>query len=334
MTFQKRFLYLFLMVAAIFAGGTAGYMYIEGWNALDSLWMVSITLTTVGFGEIHPLSPNGRIFTLIILFLGMGVIVSGASMVTAFVVDGELNDLLRRRKMKKTIGKMKNHTIICGAGRTGSHVIEEMVKMKVPFVVIEGRHETVEALKKRGMHVVEGDATHEDALEEAGVARASRLIACLNDDKDNLFVVISARSASPKVRIVARYVDDKSAEKFRKAGADAVVSPNAIGGLRMASVALRPAVVSFLDKMLRSKDGSLRVEQATIREGSRLANRLLKDARIPEETGVLVTALVRNEDDHEFNPPGSTRLVPGSTIIVMGDIKGVTRLKVLAGDQG
>jgi voltage-gated potassium channel len=332
MTFQKRFLYLSLLVVGIFAGGTLGYMYIEGWDALDSFWMVSITLTTVGFGEIHPLSPHGRVFTLVLLFMGMGVIVSGASMVTAFVVEGELNAYLRRRKMKKSLGKMKNHTIVCGAGRTGSHVIDEMKKMKVPFVVVEGHHETAERLRKDGVVVVEGDATHEDSLSEAGIARAGRLVTCLNDDKDNLFVVICARSANPKVRIVARYIDDKSAEKFRKAGADAVVSPNAIGGLRMASVALRPAVVSFLDKMMRSKDGSLRIEQATIHEGSKLVGHTLKDAGIPEKTGVLVTALVRGEEDFEFNPPQSTRLTPGVTILVMGDIKGVTRLKELAGE--
>jgi len=332
MTFQKRFLYLSLLIVGIFAGGTAGYMYVEGWNFLDSFWMVSITLTTVGYGEVHPLSPHGRIFTLILLFLGMGVIVSGALMVTAFVVEGELNELLRRRKMKNSIGKMKNHTIVCGAGRTGRHVIDEMKKMKVPFVVIEGNHDCAEKLRKEGMGVVEGDATHEDSLAEAGIDRAGRLVSCLNDDKDNLFVVICARSANPRVRIVARYIDDKSAEKFRKAGADAVVSPNAIGGLRMASVALRPAVVSFLDKMMRSKDGSLRIEQATIHEGSKLAGHSLKDAGISEQTGVLVTALVRGDEDFEFNPASSTKLMPGVTILVMGDIKGVSKLKELAGD--
>jgi len=332
MGFQKRFLYLFILIAAIFAGGTFGYMYIEGWNALDSFWMVSITLTTVGYGEVHPLSPHGRMFTLILLFLGMGVIVSGASMVTAFVVEGELNELLRRRKMKKSMGKMKNHTIVCGAGRTGQHVIGEMVKMKVPFVVIEGNHDCAEKLRKEGMCVVEGDATHEDSLSEAGIERAGRLVSCLNDDKDNLFVVICARSANPRVRIVARYIDDKSAEKFRKAGADAVVSPNAIGGLRMASVALRPAVVSFLDKMMRSKDGSIRVEQATIHEGSKLVGHTLANAGIAEKTGVLVTALVRGDEDFEFNPPPATKLAPGVTILVMGDIQGVTKLKALAGE--
>ena len=332
MIFQRRFWLLLLAVLVVFTVGTAGYMLIEGWGFLDSLFMVAITLTTVGFGEVHPLSPHGRVFTLIMLFLGMGVIVSGASMVTAFIVEGELHDLLRRRKMKKKIGKMRNHTIICGAGRTGMHVIQEMRNMKVQFVVLESDHANAEKMLKDGLHVVEGDATSEDALREAGLERAARLVTCLTNDKDNLFVVLNARSINPKIRIVARYVDDKSAEKFIKAGADDVVSPNAIGGLRMASVALRPAVVSFLDKMLRSGSGTLRVEEATVHEGSRLSNRTLRESRISEQAGVLVVALKRGEDDYSFNPPESTRLAVGQTIVVMGEIDGVKKLKALAGE--
>lgn len=333
MLIRNRILLILLAVVAVLGAGTAGYMYIEGWTFLDALFMTSITLTTVGFGETHPLSHAGRIFTLVILFLGMGVIVSGASVVTSFVVDGELQEILRRRKMKKTIGRMRNHTIICGAGRTGMHVITEMKHMKVPFVVVEAVKPLVEELRRHGHHVVEGDAALEETLSEAGIERAGRLITCLTNDKDNLFVVLTARSMNPKVRIVARFVDDHSAEKFRKAGVDALVSPNAIGGLRMASVALRPAVVSFLDKMLRSGDGTLRVEQATVQVGSRLANKTLREARIPETTGVLVTALVKDNDEYKFNPPESTRLAPGQTIIVMGEIDRVKKLKEMAGDS-
>jgi len=332
MILERRFWLLILAVMAVLVIGTGGFMAIEGWDLLDSLWMTAITLTTVGFGEVHPLSPQGKIFTLVILFLGMGVIVSGASMVTAFVVEGELHEMLRRRKMKKTIGKMRNHTIICGAGRTGMHVITEMAHMKVPFVVVESLRPLVEELRRKGMHVVEGDAAMETTLTEAGVERAGRLITCLTNDKDNLFVVLTARSMNARVRIVTRFVDDHSAEKFRKAGADALVSPNAIGGLRMASVALRPAVVSFLDKMLRSEDGSLRVEQATIQAGSKLADKTIKEARIGQTTGVLVTALVGDNDEYRFNPPDTTKLAQGTTIIVMGDVSGVKKLKEMAGE--
>lgn len=333
MILQRRFLFLMLAVIVVLGGGTAGYMIIEGWNFLDSLFMTSITLATVGYGETHPLSPSGRIFTLIILFLGMGVIVSGASVLTSFVVDGELQEILRRRKMKKTIGRMKNHTIICGAGRTGMHVITEMKHMKVPFVVVESVRPLVEELRRHGIHVVEGDAALEETLTEAGIERAGRLITCLTNDKDNLFVVLTARSMNAKVRIVARFVDDHSAEKFRKAGVDALVSPNAIGGLRMASIALRPAVVSFLDKMLRSGDGSLRVEQATVQAGSKLANKTLKEAKIGETAGVLVTATVLANDEYKFNPAENTRLVPGLVIIVMGEIDKVKKLKEMAGEN-
>ncbi len=334
MLFQRRFLLLSILVAAVFAAGTGGYMWLEGWNALDSIWMVAITLTTVGFGEVHPLSPAGRIFTLFILFLGMGVIVTGASMIAEFVVEGQLNDILRRRKMRKKIAGLKGHTIVCGAGRTGMHVIQEMGHMKVPFVVVEADKATVEALRAAGVHVVDGDASNEETLKEAGVGKAARLVTCLTDDRDNLFVVITARAINPGMRIVARYVEDSNAPKFRRAGANEVVSPNAIGGLRMASVALRPAVVTFLDTMLRSKDGgALRVEEATVGKGSRLENRSLKDARISETTGALVVALKRDEDDYLFNPPDSTRLAAGQTVIAMGEVGSIKKLKELAGEK-
>jgi voltage-gated potassium channel len=330
--YQRNFALLMAVLAAVLAVGTAGYMYIEKWNLLDSFWMVAITLTTVGFGEVHPLSPHGRIWTLAILFLGMGVIVSGASMVTSFVVDGQLQEILRRRKMRKSIGSMKNHTVICGAGKTGHYVINEMRQMKVPFVVIDGDHAKAEALRIAGVHVVEGDATHEDALLQAGVPRAKRLITCLTDDRDNLFVIISARSLNADMRIVSRYIDEKSAPKLKKAGADDVISPNAIGGLRMASVALRPAVVSFLDVMLRSAKGTLRVEEATIIAGSKMAGRTLAEARIPEYTGMLVVAIRDGKGEYHFNPPASTKLEPGLTLIIMGEVDGVKKAKALAGE--
>jgi voltage-gated potassium channel len=331
--YQKNFALLFVAVGAVLAVGTAGYMYIEEWNILDSFWMVVITLTTVGFGEIHPLSTHGRIWTLAILAVGMGVIVASASMVTSFVVEGQLQEILRRRKMRKSIGSMKNHSVICGAGKTGHYVINEMRQMKVPFVVIEGDHAKVESLRKEGVNVVQGDATHEEALLEAGVSRARRLITCLTDDRDNLFVIISARSLNPDMRIVSRYVDEKSGPKLKKAGADDVISPNAIGGLRMASVALRPAVVSFLDIMLRSAKGTLRVEEATVGAGSRMAGRTLAEARIPDQTGMLVVAIRDARGEYHFNPPAQTRLDAGLTLIIMGDVEGVKKVKALAGEN-
>lgn len=328
---RKIYAALLFLIAAVIIG-TTGYMLIEHWNLLDSLWMVAITLTTTGYGEVHQLSDQGRIFTMGLLVAGMSIVVYGLSMITAFVAEGGLFEILRRRRMAKMLENMQDHTIVCGAGRTGIHVIDELRKTKSPFVVIEGKPEMAQKLRQQGDAVVEGDATHEDTLRAARIETAVRLVACLTDDKDNLFVVLTARGMNAGLRIVARYIDDKSADKLRKAGANAVVSPNAIGGLRMASEALRPAVVSFLDIMLRSSKATLRVEEALIHDGSRLANQPLKDADIAGQTGLLVLATRSDAGEYHFNPPATTPLSPGQTLIVMGEIDGVKKLKALAGE--
>lgn len=316
-----------------FAVGTIGFRISEGWPWLDCLWMAAITLTTTGFGELHQLSDHGRIYTIVLMLTGMGALVYGVSLLTGFIVEGELQDLLRRRAMNKRIEKMRHHTIVCGAGRTGEHVIAELEKVKADFVVVEGHHDVAEALRDRGCAVVEGDATHDANLKAAGIERADRMVVSLTDDKDNLFVVMTARGFNSALRIVARYVNDESADKLRKAGANAVVSPNAIGGLRMASEALRPAVVSFLDVMLRSSKATLRVEEARVHDASKLSGRTLKEAAIADQTGLLVLAIKQRDGEYHFNPHGTTRLEPGNTLVVMGEIGGVKKLKVLAGES-
>lgn len=292
--------------------------------------MTVITLATVGYGETHPLSVAGRIYTIFLILAGMGVLLYGVSSMTAFFVEGELQAILRRRKMRRTVKKLSGHAIVCGAGRTGRHVIEELKKTRTPFVVIEADPKEARALEDEGVIVVHGDATQEEAMREAGVEKAGRMVVCLTEDKDNLFVVLSARGLNGRMRIVTRYVDENSMDKLKRAGADAVVSPNAIGGLRMASEALRPAVVSFLDTMLRSTKGTLRVAEAAVQNGSRMANRAIAAARITDRTGLLVLSLRGTDGGYLFNPPGQTVLKAGCTLIVMGDVDGVKKLQAMA----
>jgi len=329
---HRRVLGAGIVIVLAIAVGVAGYMAVEGWSFLDSLWMVAITMTTTGYGEVHPLTPAGRLFTMGLLLMGMSIVVYGLSILTEFVAEGGLGIVWRRWRMKRTAARIKHHTIVCGAGRTGIHVIGELAKTKSPYVIVEGKPDVATELRAEGHVVVEGDATREECLREAGIERASRLVACLTNDQENLFVVLTARGLNPGLRIVARYVDDHSAEKLRKAGANSVVSPNAIGGLRMASEALRPAVVTFLDIMLRSAKGTFRVEEAEVNEGSRLANKTLKEARIPDATGLLVVAIRRKDGEYQFNPPATANLVPGHIIVVMGEMEGVKKLKALAGE--
>ncbi len=327
---HKRILTIALLLLVIFIFGVLGYMVLEGWAFLDSFYMTIITLTTVGFMEVKPLSEAGRYFTIILLIFGFSMILYGLGSITAFFVEGELMGLLRRKKMNKKINKLNDHFIICGAGKLGWHVFNEFVKTEKEFVVVEkgeGELESIKELKEDVLYI-NGDASSDDVLCQAGIRRAKGLIATFAEDKDNVFVVLTARSLNPKLRIVARAIDEETVHKLYTAGADAVVSPHSIGGMRMASEMLRPAVVSFLDIMLRTKDKVLRIEEAEIESGSKFEGVMLKEANIPQETGLIVIA-VKNRDTGEYiyNPGSDLKLKVNDVLIILGDMNQLDKLK-------
>ena len=281
----------------------------------------------MGYDEVHPLSPTGRIFTSFILAGGITGLGLWVAFLTSFVVELDLTPVLRRRRTEKEIKKMQNHVIVCGAGRTGSQVMEELLVAGESFVVIERDRAKVEELQELlpDLVLVEGDATIDHFLEEAGVQKARGLIACLSADTDNLFVCLTARDLRSDLEIVARAYEEETVPKLYRAGANHVVSPNASGAIRMAAFMLRPSVVSFLDVATRSPDLTLRLEQETVTETSPLAGQSLADARIPQNTGLIVIALrKRNPEGAEeaysyvFNPVATTRLDPGDIMIVLG----------------
>jgi voltage-gated potassium channel len=327
---HKRILTIALLLLVIFIFGMVGYMLVEGWDFLDSLYMTIITLTTVGFMEVKPLSEAGRYFTIILLVFGFSIILYGLGSITAFFVEGELMGILRRKRMKKQIDKLSDHYIICGAGTLGWHVIHEFVKTEQPFVVVERGEDEIESTKelKADLLYIHGDASSDDILCQAGIKRAKGLIATFAEDKNNLFVVLTARSLNPQLRIVARATDEETVRKMYTAGADAVVSPHSIGGMRMASEMLRPAVVSFLDIMLRTKDRVLRIEEAVIEAGSKFEGVMLKDANIPQKTGLIVIA-VKNRDSGEYiyNPGSDLKLKVNDVLIILGDMSQLGKLK-------
>src|SRR3972149_2536720 len=255
----------------ILCSGVIGYHLIEGWSLFDALYMTVITLATVGYGEIHTLPHAGRIFTIFLIFGGMGILLYGVTEMTAFVVEGEMTGYLRRRTMKQRIGKLSNHYILCGWGLKGEHVLDELLRTKRQCVVVEIDANKVIRLHERNAMVVEGDATHDDILIIAGIERAAGLVATLPTDKDNLFVVITARGLNPKLRIVAKVDEIGTREKFLRSGANTTVSTNFIGGLRMASELIRPDAVNFLDTMLRD-NSSLRVEDGQVVGKSKYLN--------------------------------------------------------------
>lgn len=318
---KRKIIIAVALVVFTFSAGVFGYMWIEGWNAFDSLYMTVITLGTVGYGETHDLTTNGRTFTMFLIVIGMGTFVYGITTVTAFIIEGELGGFLRKKQMMKAIENMKDHYIICGSGDVGMYIIDELHKTQREFVVVENEPEHQVKLKENENIVyIEGDPAEDEILIQAGIQRAKGLITALPSDKDNLFVVISARSLNPALRIVARCNEESTEAKLNRAGADATVSTNAIGGLRMASTMIRPTVVTFLDKMLRGPESHLRIEEIEIPPDSRLIGKTLKDADIANKTGLLVLAVKNKKTDQfAFNPKSSTAITKDDVLIFIGN---------------
>ena len=255
---------------------------------------------------------------------------------TSLIVELDLHETLRRRRNMREIGKMKNHVIVCGAGRTGRQVAQELDKMTNDFVIIERDEKRIEELKEfvPDAHVIEGDATHDSILFEAGLLEADGLIACLSSDMDNLFVCLSARDLAAKIKIVARAYEEEAMDKMYRAGADHVVSPNVSSGIRMASMLLRPSVVSFLDIATNSSHMSLRIEEVVIPSGSKLADKRLKDLRIPQKTGLIVIAVRKGKGikaDFVFNPVADTEIEEGDHVIVLGTPEQIDDLREYVG---
>lgn len=321
-SFERRIGVILVALGATLATGTLGYIVIEGWPALDALYMTVITLATVGYGETHPLSPVGRIYTMVLILVGLGVVGYTLSTVTAFLVEGQLTGILGRRKMERKIKSLRDHVILVGAGETGRHIAGELLKTATPFVAIERDPSHAAALERLGevLYIV-GDATESSVLQEGGIASARGLISSTPSDKDNLFVILTARELNPRLRIVSRVIAEESRPKLLRAGADVVVSSNLIGGLRMASEMLRPHVVSFLDTMLREAGGTtVRVEEVQVPPTSPWVGRTLEEIPIREKAGVVVFGLREAATGrYLFNPSPTLRLGVGDVLIGCAD---------------
>lgn len=318
-----------ILLVIIFCTGVIGYRLIggpeHGW--LGAIYMTVITLTTVGYGEIIAVSPDpwAQVFTVILLLTGVSTFVLFFSHITAFIVEGTLDRVLWKRKMKKAIEQLCGHYIVCGFGNTGEHIVHELLATERLCVVIDSDEEALRRLYERAERpypAVVGDATDDDTLKRAGVERAQGLIACTPTDKDNLIIVMSARLLNPALRIVSRCVDQRVEEKIRKAGADAVVSPDFIGGMRIVSEMVRPTVVSFLDIMLRDRDRRLRVESVQLAPHSALIGLSIDQIRRRLPADVLLLALALGKEHWEYNPPGDRCVEAGMELIVMTSPEG------------
>lgn len=305
------------LLGSIILVGVIGYRLIERWSIFDALYMTVITLATVGYGETHPLSMPGRVFTMFLILGGMGVILYGVSRITSFIVEGEMSGILGRRRMDRMISQLSNHYIVCGWGNTGYYAVEELNRTRRPCVVIDKDPLRIKQLMEREMMFIEGEATSDETLIAAGIENAAGLISTLPTDRDNMFVVISARGLNPTFRIVSKIKDISSRDKFLRGGANVVISSDFIGGLRMVSELVRPGATSFLDTMLR--DGSaLRVEDVQVGPHSKYLKKPLSSCDAFANAGVLLVSIKRGDSFH-FNPPPATILHGGDTLVVIGN---------------
>ena len=337
-TFSQQLVFPVLLLLVVFISGTLGFFILGGgkWTLFDCAYMTSITLTTVGYGEIlEDFGTDGRLFAMILMWAGMGVALYAVSTITGFVVERKFSRILRERKMEKSIAALKNHFIVCGGGHTAFNVLQELITSKQSCVCIELKPEHMERIAHHfpGLHYIQGDATEEEVLLRAGIERASGVLAVLDEDGHNLLITVQARYINPGIKIVARCHENNLAEKFYRAGANYVVNPAFIGGMRMASEMIRPHVVSFLDRMLRRND-AVRVEEVTIGEGSPWIGHSLREIDIQRRTGLIAVSLKRPEDpDFTYNPSQDEVLTRQSVIVVIGSPEQVSNLRRLCAKQ-
>lgn len=331
---ELKLKYSFLVLFLVLATGTVGYQVVQGWGWVDSLYMTVITLSTVGFREVHDLSPAGRMFTMFLVIFGVGSVAYVIKSGTQAMFEGELRNVLGRRKLKKSIGSLKGHYIVCGYGRMGRIVAKEFLSEGVPFVVIEGDQDVVAGVTDPNILIIHGDATLDATLEEAGIAVAKGIVSVLMSDADNLLVVLSARGMNEGIRIVARAGEEGVEKKLIRAGADKVVSPYQMGGIRIAHALLKPAVTDFLDLTVQDKAVDLELEQLRVPASSPLAGKTLTDSNIRKDFDVILVAIKRKDGSMVFNPGKDTVLSAGDTIIVLGERDHMEKLEAVAELEG
>lgn len=313
----------------IIAVGTLGYRLIEGWDVLSSLYMSVITISTVGFKEVYPLSLAGKIFTIFFVIFGVGTTLYAVGAGAQFMLEGQIRDILGRRKMSKKIQEIKDHYIICGYGKVGQEIYSEFSSRKVPCLVVEKDPEMVEKAIKDGALVVQGDSTEDSVLEEAGIKKARGLISAVASEADNVFISLSARVLNPNIFVVARAETREAERKLLRAGADRAVSPHSLGGTRMALAALRPHLVDFMQVATSAEGLDIRIEELEVKEGSVLSNSTLRDCEIRQKVGAIVLGIHKKDGQMVYTPSADSKIEAGDILIAIGRREELEKLEKL-----
>ena len=306
---------LFLIVTAV---GTAGYMVVEGWSAWDAFYMTIISVTTVGYREVHATSFAGQVWTVFVLLAGVSTLFYTASVVMAEIVEGGLRKGLESRRFNRMLEQLKDHFIICGYGRIGGVIADEFQRQGIPYVVVDRDPDRVHAVIARGGMAVEADASREDVLRRIGIERARGLIAAVGTDAENVYTVLTARVLRPDLFIIARIESEDAEPKLKRAGADRVLSPYQLGGVQMAATALRPAVVDFMRLATSSERLDLAAEQIEVKANSRFVGASIRDANLRQDFGVIVVAIKRAAGHMEFNPAPEAIIGANDQLVVLG----------------
>jgi len=327
--FRNRLLLIVISLLVIITGGTIGFIFTDNYTPFDAFYMTIITISTVGYAEVHPLSHAGRVFNSFLIFFGVTIMLLAVGGMTQAIIELELNQYFGKRRNKKMIDKLRDHYIICGFGRVGRGAAAELKRAGVPFVVVDKNEDRVEWAMKDGMLAALADATDDGTLRDAGIERARGLIATLQSDADNLFVILSAKALKPTLLVSARIASEQTERKMRLAGADYVFAPYDMTGNRMAQVMLKPHVFQFIDFTTKGIGLDVGIEQLRVGARSELASKSLEELRIRKELGVIVLAIRKSDGRMLFNPPADAAIESGDFLIVMGESSHLQRLETM-----
>jgi voltage-gated potassium channel len=326
-TFRKIAQWAACLLALLLVG-SLGFMWLEGWDFFDSLYMTVTTLTTVGYGEIHPLDRLGRLYNMVLILAGMGVLFYIVGSLARVLIEGELQTVLGRRKLIKDIKRLKNHYIICGFGRIGEIITRHLKSRGLALVIIDKSPDHITRLEELGYYCIYGDATRDEILLEAGIERAKGLVAVVGSDADNVYIVLTARSLNPRLFIVARGEEPGAEQKLIRAGADTVESPYHMGGQKRAHTILHPTVVTFME--LAMKEGvDWSMEEIAVGQTSALLGVPLADSGVRQKLDLILVAIKRADGEMLFNPSHETRILAGDTLIALGLRKNLDALEAL-----